>query len=463
MALLFITVASSPLGADQAFDYFYLDPLVVYKGDTETTMKLELATTGQDIVQVRLETPSSAILYDDGSHGDRVAGDGIYTLDGIEHRTEYGMLGYGGTHIVTGRFKVVIEKNDGSEETAWIGCGVVGADQHFPAVRVGNRLSATNHAFFIVDPGGELLDTVDWPLGYVHCGKTQFGVFEELYSVYDDIFDFVIIMPAHPIFDPERSYGENVPYYVRAKNEIENIGMDIFDNTIAFHSDGRLMGMIYHSWGGGAILDHEIGHAWAADMGEVYGLTRCDQCYGNHWNPNSDIGGQMGAFLFHPDVQYGAGHLHDNGDGTWRIERVPDDNRIYSPLELYVMGLIPPEEVPPVHLLINPDITDAQRVTAERIETYTIEDLMAAEGGERVPSYESSPKQFNVAFVVVKNKAFTPAEYAYYSLVSRYFASTRPGEWALTTFYTATGGRARLNPLLPSQVRRGRQVATTNR
>jgi hypothetical protein len=437
--------------AGTAYLYHYLDPLVVYQDDESTTMTLELATTGQDIARVRLLAPTDATFHDDGTHGDRVAGDGIYTLNGIPHSPWYSLLGYG-THGISARIKIDIESTSGSHEQLYFAYGIVAPEYQFTAIDFGDGLSATSSAFFIVDPAGDLLDTADWPLGYIHCGLSQFGVFEKLYSVYDDSFDFVIIMPAHAIFDPGRSYGENVPYYVRAKNEVQHIGIQLFDNTHLFHSQGRLMGMIYHSWGGGAILDHEIGHAWAADMGEVYGLTRCDDgCYGNHWNPRSDIGGQMGAFLFHPDVQYGAGHLHDNGDGTWRIERVPDDKRCYSELELYVMGLIPPQEVPPIHLLINPDTSDDQRVTAERVEVYTIDDLMAAEGGERVPSYESSRKRFNIAFVVVKNKEFTAAEYAFYSLIPRYFASTEQGAWSLTTFYTATGGRARLDPLLPQQ------------
>jgi hypothetical protein len=82
----------------------------------------------------------------------------------------------------------------------------------------------------------------------------------------------------------------------------------------------------------------------------------------------------------------------------------------------------------------------------------TIQDIIKAEGGERTPSWKNSPKKFNVAFIVVKNKAFTPAEYAFYSLISKYFASKEQGEFFLTTFYTATGGRAELNPKLPVSV-----------
>jgi hypothetical protein len=302
---------------------------------------------------------------------------------------------------------------------------------------------------FIEDPSGELLDTRDWPLGFVHCGQTQFGVFDALYSVYPDVFDFVIVMPAHPIYDPDRSYAENVPYFVHAKNEIENIGIALFDNTARFFSDGRLMGMIYHSWGYGAILDHELGHAWSAGLGTAYDLSRCDDCYGPHWNPLTDIAGQMSAFVFHPDAPSGAGHLLDNGDGTWRIDREPGDNTPYSELDLYAMGLIPASEVGPVSLLVDPDLTDVSRVTCSNVEIFTIDDIIAAEGGPRVPAYDDSPRRFDVAMVVVKNTQFTDAEFAFYSLISKYFSSIDQGDWSLTTFYQATGGRAVLNTFLP--------------
>ncbi len=442
--------ANHPAAPGQAFLYAYIDPLIVFKGDEQTTLTLEVATTGEGIDSVELSRPIAAAMHDDGTHGDRLAADGIYTLDDIPHSTQYSVLRHGGTHSPSARLRVVIERADKSAEEYSLGIGIVAADQHFLPTRLGDRLYATRYAFFIVDPAGEVLGTADWPLGEIRCGNANFAAFEKLYSVFPDRFDFVVVMPAHAIHDPTRSYAENVPYFIRAKNDIANIGIPIYDNTADFYSAGRLMGIIYHSWGTGQILDHEIGHAWGATLGSAYDLSGCDQCWGSHWNPHSDIGGQMAAYLFHPDAEYGAGHLMDNGDGTWRIEREPGDNQPYSDLDLYAMGLLAPAEVAPIHLLINPDTTDALRVTAERVETYTIDDLMAAEGGERQPSQQASPKQFNIALVVVKNKEFTAAEYAFYSLVARYFASTEPGDLSLTTFHAATGGRARLNPELPS-------------
>jgi hypothetical protein len=428
--------------------YYYIDPKIVYRGDESTKLTIEVATNGATVSRVYIVSPIQTDLYDDGTHGDRIAGDGIYTINEVSHNTTSTPLKFGGTHVTRGHFNLKIEKKDATIEEHWLSIGVVSQEQQFPVKKVGDGLYATEYAFFIVDRTGETFGVTDWPLGKIRCGKEYFGSTQKLYSVFPDMFDFVIVMPAHTIYDPQ-TYSENVPYFIRAKNEIKNIGIEQFDNTVQFGSSGRLMGMIYHSWDYGSILDHEIGHAWCADIGRSLSLCWTEKSSGNHWNPYSDISGQMSAYLFNTNVQYGAGNLKSNGDGTWRIERDLDDNRLYSNLDLYAMGLLPPEEVSPIHILVNPDATDYQHVTAERVDTYNIEDIINAEGGKRSPAYGKTPKEFNIAFIAVKNKEFTPAEFAFYSLVSKYFASEAQGELSLTTFYTATGGRGKLNPHLP--------------
>ncbi|NHZ86184.1 MAG: T9SS type A sorting domain-containing protein [Planctomycetia bacterium] len=436
----------------QVLQYYTVDPNVVYHGDEDTKLNIEVYTTGQDIARVYLFDPFEADLYDDGTHGDRIAGDGIYTISELEHKTGDRGTYFGGRQYIynTTGFDVKVEKSDGSEETEYIRFAWVAADQQFETTKLADNIYATQYALFIVDEGGESFDITDWPLGNIRCGKENFEVTKKLYSVLPDIFDFIIIMPAHQIFKPD-TYTENVPYFVRAKNEVQNIGIDIFDNTANFGSAGKLMGTIFHSWGYGAILDHEIGHAWCADIGESLGLCKVEDAYGwisNHWNYQSDIGGQMTAFFPNPNADYGAGHLLDNGDGTWRIEREPTDNMPYSMLDLYAMGLIPKEEVPPIHILHDIDQTNYLAVTAAKVDTITIDDIIAAEGGERIPSFNDSPKEFNVAFVVVKHKEFTAPEFAFYSNISKFFASEEAGYGSITPFYSATGGRARLDPTL---------------
>jgi hypothetical protein len=62
----------------------------------------------------------------------------------------------------------------------------------------------------------------------------------------------------------------------------------------------------------------------------------------------TDIGGQLGEYYTAPDGT--PGHFAYNGDGTWRFIS-SSTNKGYSPLERYIMGLMPPEAVPPVHIL----------------------------------------------------------------------------------------------------------------
>ncbi|KKU83326.1 MAG: hypothetical protein UY12_C0039G0008, partial [Parcubacteria group bacterium GW2011_GWA2_47_8b] len=48
----------------------------------------------------------------------------------------------------------------------------------------------------------------------------------------------------------------------------------------------------------------------------------------------------------------------------------------YAPLELYAMGLLPAAEVPPIHILHDPDLTNPERVTVASYDTVTIEDII---------------------------------------------------------------------------------------
>jgi len=448
----FFLILSSQILLSQSLLYYTVDPNVVYYGDEDTKLTIEVYTSGQDINRVYFYAPVEADLYDDGTHGDKGAGDGIYTLNDINPTDAYqtNSMIIGGRKYSTNRagFDVKVVKNDFTEETDWVTFGWVDPALQFETTQLANNIYATQYALFIVDENGDSFDITDWPLGNVRCGKENFEVTQQLYTILPDSFDFIITMPAHNIYKPD-NYAENVPYFVRAKNEIQNIGIDIFDNTSDFGSAGRLMGTIYHSWSSyGAILDHEIGHAWMADIGESLGLTRGeDSGYTNHWNKYSDIGGQMASFYRHPNAFLGAGHFIDNGNGTWRIDRDPA-NMPYSMLDLYCMGLVPKEDVPPIHILQDINDTDHLAVTAGTVETITIDDIIAAEGGERIPLAADSQNKFNVAFVVVKHKEFTDADYAFYSYISKYFASEELGHDSITPFFQATGGRGSLDPTL---------------
>ena len=245
------------------------------------------------------------------------------------------------------------------------------------------------------------------------------------------------------MYDPT-TLGERTPFMQPVSNQVRGIGRTIEDGTFAasFGSAGRLKGAMWHSFGGIPIADHEIAHTWGASIGRSLGISD----NGGHWAELSDIGGQLGGYYRKPDGRLG--RFAYNGDNTWRW--VPNtSNEAYAPLELYIMGLINASDVPPVHLLTSPDTTDLNRITAASVRTITIQEIIQAEGGARDPGPATSQKAFNVGYVVVQEEAFTDAQIAFGSQLSKLLMSLDPPHGIRASFfapfYWATGGRATLS------------------
>ncbi len=102
----------------------------------------------------------------------------------------------------------------------------------------------------------------------------------------------------------------------------------------------------------------------------------------------------------------GGGVWQDNFDGTYA--QLDDDYYVpatgYSYLDLYLMGLISPAEVPDFFILRNlvPAGKDANGhpiFKADRTKV-TIQDVIASEGS-RVPDVDLSQRKFNTGIVVV--------------------------------------------------------------
>ena len=156
-----------------------------------------------------------------------------------------------------------------------------------------------------------------------------------------------------------------------------------------------------------------------------------------------------------PSVIYADGKtsikLEDNGDGTYKATIIPDQlsNHPFTKLTLYMMGLVPPDEVPPAMFLTEPDYPNYDRIPASKFDSYTIDEIIAANGGERQPAYPKAQKRFKMGFIVVTDHKPTPAECDFFAAVAKYFASKDEGTAYLTPFYTATEGRAKMVVKLP--------------
>ena len=443
-AIGFRTLPAPP--ADSVVSYARWTPAVIF-GDGSDKTKLEVYFKSS-VRKVKLYTGSSFIadLNDDGEDGDARAGDNIWTVGGLTKNAysyqmgDYGIYGY----------NVKITRHGGSEETYnnLPSLGLV-KRQKTKSWKVKRNVYASRYTLFLIDKQGRFLDG-KLPLCAVYCGKSNKQVFREFYKYYNDKFDFLTVMPVCTIYRPN-DYAENVPYCVPVQNKVRNIGVPIFDDTAEFGSKGRLQSIVYHSFGYGAILDHEVDHNWGIKIGDALAFSGANcqygQTYGWHYSPYSTLTGQMAAF---PHLE-----LSDNGDGTYNVKKYSYGgdygmtDRCYSKLTLYLMGLVPPDDVPPVMILTDPDYPNYSKIPASKFDSFTIEEITVANGGERSPAYPNTQKKFRMGLIVVTDHKPRAAEVDYFASLIKYFASKDEGKAYLQPFNTATGGRATLKTKMP--------------
>ena len=169
---------------------------------------------------------------------------------------------------------------------------------------------------------------------------------------------------------------------------------------------------------------HETGHQWGFrfDLFEVAGVEPAgsEECRG--------LGGHTPIVADRPSLMSHC--LNTNGDRypNLRIVRRGDDWVLaapgrpltYHPLQLYAMGLVPKEEVPPVWLRLRQDrprpTRPGTRVTGEFVEV-TIDEIIATYGERRGPA---APSILRRAIIVVSPERLLPArDLAWFNFFAR--------------------------------------------
>jgi hypothetical protein len=219
--------------------------------------------------------------------------------------------------------------------------------------------------------------------------------------------DFLIIHQADT--GPIRTGSGSILYgqFGRSRNDVSGIGIETYQPAEPLGDDDRLQGIVY-IYGGpptsNGLIVHELLHRWAAFLDPDLGVA-----FGGHWAASLER-----SF---------------NGFAGGR----------YNDLDLYLMGLLPPDSVLPA------------RIGTTRT---TIQDVIARHG-PRSPAWPNAQNEFTSVTVVVYPRLLTADELALFDFLAAefgleepYSGDTRPGT---TTFFQATGGRARLITELPDQ------------
>ena len=194
-------------------------------------------------------------------------------------------------------------------------------------------------------------------------------------------------------------------------NEVTGIGLDVYDSSRDFGSNGKLRSIVdmdrlsnfpndprQRFLGENntlSIMGQECGHRWLAFLLFRDGNVNSSELLGRdqaHW-----------SFFFDSDASNMEGNdIEDLGNGSFRT--VGAVSR-YSALDQYVMGLRPASDVPPMFLVKSVtsggNAGDAPRIGVDIRGTrkdLTIADVIAANGTRR-PDSSTAQKTFRQAFI----------------------------------------------------------------
>lgn len=160
------------------------------------------------------------------------------------------------------------------------------------------------------------------------------------------------------------------------------------------------------------VLAHEAGHRFLANVFFVDPATNLLSL--------DMLGRQLAhwSFFYNSEASFLEGNrIVDRGSGPFRFETTKTVEG-FSPLDRYLMGLIPAEDVPSSFLVRNPDIEGGAfsparnplagiQFEGERVDVAT-EDVTAAMG-RRVPDHTVSQKDFRYAFVLLVEEGTEPS------------------------------------------------------
>jgi hypothetical protein len=229
----------------------------------------------------------------------------------------------------------------------------------------------------------------------------------KFYQSHGDEFDQLIV------YTNTRTTSRGVfSYEFTVANEVSGIGLDIYDSSRDFGSNGRLRSIVnmdalskfpddprQRFLGENnplSIMGQECGHRWLAYLEFRDGTTTSQELLGRdqaHW-----------SFFFDSDASNMEGNdIEDLGGGLFRT--VGAVSR-YSALDQYAMGLRAANEVPPMFVVTRLataglSAEDPPRIGADMRGTrkdVRIEDIVAAMGTRR-PDASVAQKTFRQAFI----------------------------------------------------------------
>jgi len=255
-------------------------------------------------------------------------------------------------------------------------------------------------------------------------------VSEVVLAQFGDCFDFILVVanegrPATSVMGRHRL----------VRNSADGIG-----RAYSLAPSGRLQSVVFLATRSSLRLGpslHEIMHRWGN-----YVLRSVDA---KHWGFSS-VGGQLGGWSRGTLVSLGDGLYRATVSGrpTFGTYANAGNSVPYGELELYLMGLLPPTETPPI--LVAKDAAWVDQRTglfrARGFDVVSVEDI-AARYGWRSPAYPEAQSLFRGIVVVISPRQLSTDEWSEISTEVHEFSAPRADSNPhLYNFWEATLGKA---------------------
>ena len=303
-----------------------------------------------------------------------------------------------------------------------------------PVVPLGPGVQRTSHVVNVVEP--RMFPSTESRIFQPDLAAAT----SRLYQYLPDQFDQLNI-----VFG--RRYFAN-RYHVVVRQNATGIGENLTNlNADSYGSAARLQGVNVFPQspafdGGERTQSHEFAHQWVnyIRFGALAGG-------GAHWPVSSIASGVMGSDA----GAFGCALKLENG---LLVSSAAPSQKVFNPLDLYLMGLIPAEEVPDQYVVTDTAAQNALRTNCARaplqpgqFEVIRISDLV-----DRLGVRAPGPKQYRLATVVVSDRLLNQEEMSFYSFFARR-AEERVRVWVKQGFgaeysnpmWVATGGRLSLD------------------
>lgn len=385
-------------------------------------------------------------LFDDGSHGDRVARDGIFSRGPLTTtlrptlragRLDRFLFDAVFLRSSTEAIRVNLGRGAGAilgiVDRGYAGSVVQDASQVWHSARaVGIQMDMEPAALF------------DLPATWQQAAR-------RVLSRFGDQFDFLFLFPDRGLGGDETVRGERAIVRSPATG-IGTLPVGAAGDAVAYGSPQRLIAVHALPFSPVAGLLRATMRTWAVYLDPAFGFGQSAEAdYSGYWGFSS-VNGALGGFdraTFAP---------LEVGSATWTVGKFSPvrgalDSTPYAPLELYLAGLAAPEEVAPILVLDGArDVGDLglgakDLVVFSATHEVTVNQIVTRHGARIPPHEPQTPTAFRAAFVLLSASPPNVSSVLFFDALAEYFGAEERQDRE-HTFATATMGRATMDVVI---------------